>query len=105
MSNHPVTMAHWRAKKLHNNFREHWGVFVDGHLVDVSPYERDVELRSCSLCECRDLLVIVRHCLPYTTIMGVKRWCIENIRIYPLDAPPGPPDLPDFDAENYPSFD
>jgi hypothetical protein len=75
--------AQWRAKRYHDAFRMHWGVFVDGHLVDSSFDERDVELRSCSLCECRDLHVIVREAEPYTTYAGVKRWQVNNLRITP----------------------
>jgi len=103
----------WRAKKYFDSFREHWGVFVgcpsdlvDGRLnigrlslVDCSLLERDVELRSCSLCELPDLLVIVRHCRPYTTVFGAKKWQIHDIQVYPLDAPPGPEDYGGMDWE------
>jgi hypothetical protein len=75
----------WLAKRYHDNFREHWGVFVDGHMVDVSTDEYDVELRSCSLCECSDLSVIVRHAKPYTTTQGDKRWRINSVSVLPRE--------------------
>lgn len=87
MTSDPATLSYWRAKRFFDEFREHWGVFVDGHIVDCSPTEYDAELRSCSLCECRDILVTVRHCRPYTTVVGVKRWQIDDLRIYPMDRP------------------
>ena len=104
-----IEPAERRAKRYHDAFREHWGVFVDGHLVDASLDERDVEYRSCSLCECHDSLVIVRHCEPYMTsladivtfvagygapIIGPKRWRINDFRVWPVDPsqlqPPAP---------------
>lgn len=88
------TVHDWRAKRYHDAFREHWGVFflenatirdlpvgqwATASLVDCSVVERDVELRSCSLCEVPGSLVIVRHRLPYTTALGERKWEIRDM--------------------------
>ena len=81
MSNYVKTPAHQKSDRYCAEFRKHYGVFVDGVLVDCSVSELDVELRSCSLCVVRELRVKVRSCRPFTTTEGVKRWRIEDLLV------------------------
>ena len=73
------SVPHQKSDRYFAAFRKHYGVFVDVVLVDCSVNERDVELRSCSLCVVRALRVTMRLCRPFTDTQGVKLWRLDDL--------------------------
>jgi len=85
----------WRARRYHDQFREHWAVYINGQLHDVSTSERDAELRSNSLCEVPAFTIHVRHAKPYRRVSaaGVASYGfrVNTMHVWPPHLPPGGP--------------